>query len=331
MSSRVLRLATLAGLLVASGLRPAPTGAEAPRAVIDASAAVLAAPARIVAACTIGVRCRAPRVAVRTSLPLTPAIPCARSGARCSLAYDLYAPAAGGPWPVAVIVPGGPTSPTGGGHLVDLATRIAGTGAVVLVASWRQGDRYGGTPPAAFRDIGCAVRTARHVAAAVGGNGARVALVGHSLGGWAGAVVVLDGVRSRPTSDTCLATTGSARPDAFVGLAGAYSGLEGGVDDVDWVDLIGSTSSSRPDLWRIADPVAVARYSNAAAIPILLVHGTADTGVDAAQTAALARALRSAGRAPRVVLVAGAGHMTLLTHPMTLAAIAATLDRLSSR
>lgn len=327
--SRSIRAALLAALLATALAFPATGVPSAPLA--DLSAAVLATPSRVVAACTTGVRCLAPRVAVRTAIPLTPSVPCSRSGARCRLSYDLYAPVGGGPWPVLVLSPGGPSSPTGGGHLVDLATRIAGTGAVVLVGSWRQGDRYGGTIPTAFRDIGCAVRTARNVAAAVGGSPARVALVGHSLGGWGGAIVALDAVRSRPTADGCLAGTGSARPDAFIGLAGAYAGIEGAADDVDWVDLIGATSASRPDLWRVADPVAVARYSNAAAIPIVLVHGTADTGVAVSQTTAFARALRSAGRTPRVVLVSGAGHMTLLTHPTTLTEIARVLDRIATR
>jgi acetyl esterase/lipase len=267
-------------------------------------------------------------VLARTGIAFTPSIGCGRSGERCVLRYDLYRPVGRGPWPMVVVAPGGPTSPTGGGHLTSFASRLAAAGAVVMVASWRQGDAYGGTVPRAFGDIGCAVRTARSIAAGVAADSGRIVLLGHSLGGWAGAVVALDPAASIPRGGECLARAGSTRPAAFVGIAGAYAGPAGEQDDVDWTDLIGATELADPGRWAQADPLRIASRTRAHRIPTLLIHGSADTGVSPTQTTRFAAALRLAGWRPQVLVERGFGHMSVLTAPATFTLIARTVNAL---
>jgi pimeloyl-ACP methyl ester carboxylesterase len=197
-----------------------------------------------------------------------------------------------------------------------------------MVASWRQGDRYGGTVPRAFGDIGCAIRTARSIATRVGGDARRIVLLGHSLGGWGGAVTTLDPAASTPLAGECLAPTGSTRPAAFVGIAGAYAGPAGDVDDVDWTDLIGASRAAAPGRWAQADPLVVAARSRARRVPTLLIHGSADTGVAPTQTTRFAAALRHAGWSPRVLVEPGLGHMSVLTAQATFAQVARLVDAL---
>jgi acetyl esterase/lipase len=269
------------------------------------------------------------QMALRTGgIPLTPLVACGRAGERCVLRYDLYRPVGRGSWPIIVVAPGGPTAPTGGGHLADFARRLASDGAVVMVASWRQGDRYGGTVPRAFGDIGCALRTARSIASGVAGDVRRLVLLGHSLGGWGGAVVALDPAASVPLPRDCLVRTGPTRPAAFIGLAGAYAGPAGDHDDVDWVDLIGASRTADPVRWDRADPLAIARRSRVRQIPVLLIHGSADTGVAPSQTSRFATELRAAGWRPKVVVERGFTHMGILTAPATFTLVARLVDAL---
>ena len=90
-----------------------------------------------------------------------------------------------------------------------------------MVADWRQAASTAGGYPASFQDVACAIGVARAVAGRYGGNGSDVTLVGHSLGGWAGAVVTLTPQAFTPAAGTCSRTLGPLRPDAFVDLDGA--------------------------------------------------------------------------------------------------------------
>jgi acetyl esterase/lipase len=272
----------------------------------------------------------APLLAVRTrtGVPYSPPVRCARSGATCVLRYDLYSPAGRGPWPLVVVAPGGPGTPIGGGRLAAFARGLAARGTVVLVANWRQGDRYGGRPPIASRDIGCAIRTARSIAPAVHGDPRRIVLLGHSLGGWGGAVAMLSPADSTPGPGSCLVRTGSSRPAAFIGIAGAYAGPAGDFDDVDWSDLLGVPLSADAAFWARFDPLTMAARSRAAHIPVLLIHGSRDGTVSPRQTTRFATRLRAAHWVPRVVLEPRMGHSTVLLTGTTYREVVAFLGRL---
>jgi len=69
--------------------------------------------------------------------------------------------------------------------------------------------------------------------------------------------------------------------------------------------LLGAPAASVPDLARQASPVAHVR---AGAPPVLLMHGTADDLVPAAQSIRLAEALGRAGARVELELVPGASH-----------------------
>jgi acetyl esterase/lipase len=269
-------------------------------------------------------------VTVRIGIAYSPPVRCSRSGAKCVLRYDLYRPAGPGPFPIVVMAPGGPTSPTGGGRLAAFARGVAARGAVVMVANWRQGDRYGGRPPIAVGDIGCAIRTARSIAPAVHGDLRRIVLLGHSLGGWGSAIEMLDATASTPALGSCLRRTGSTRPAAFIGIAGAYAGPAGDFDDVDWSDLLGVRLSADAAFWARFNPLVVAARSRSAHVPVLLIYGSADRTVAPTQTKRFATRLRAANRAPRVVMEPGMGHTTVLTTATTFREVFALIRRLPS-
>ncbi len=176
-------------------------------------------------------------------------------------ALDVYAPTEPGPWPVVVVVHG---------YLVRkeanrlISEAIAKQGAVVFTADWpawtsptvaAQGD--GARLREWAETVACAVRFARTTAPEYGGDPDRVTLVGHSLGGGIGSVVALAGDNIGPSWDEfaatrggpppqidCLASEGSAYPEAFVGYGGAYMIFE-------------SLKEDDPELWEIASPYAL--------------------------------------------------------------------------
>lgn len=136
---------------------------------------------------------------------------------------DVYAPTVPGPWPVVVLL-------HGGGDLkefyADFSMAIAQQGAVVFTPQWHSSaptpqDSVGKVGKG-FEEIACAIRFARAKAAEYGGNPSRLVVVGHSIGGGAGAVMALGGDEFK---GECLVSGQFAYPDAFVGLDGGYDVL----------------------------------------------------------------------------------------------------------
>ncbi len=136
---------------------------------------------------------------------------------------DVYAPTVPGPWPVVVLL-------HGGGDLkefyADFSMAIAQQGAVVFTPQWHSSaptpqDSVGKVGKG-FEEIACAIRFARAKAAEYGGDPSRLVVVGHSIGGGAGAVMALGGDEFK---GECLVSGQSAYPDAFVGLDGGYDVL----------------------------------------------------------------------------------------------------------
>jgi acetyl esterase/lipase len=240
---------------------------------------------------------------------------------------DIIRPAVAGTWPVFVLLPGGPSSPGQATYLLPLATAIAQRGAVVMVADWRQATAFAGGYPASFQDAACAVGVARDVARRYGGDPEDVTVVGHSLGGWAAAVISLAPAQMAPPSGTCNPTAGSLRPDALVDLDGATDEPVTMEDGADYVAaFFGGTRTQRPGAYAAADALDIlaAHPAGDDAIPILLVHGRSDTTVSPSVSKNLHAALLAAGYANRLLLIDG-GHGAALTSPTVVAAITSLL------
>jgi len=232
---------------------------------------------------------------------------------------DVRAPAGDGPWPLILLVPGGPQplleQPK---LLVDtLAPALAKEGAVVLTIQWRQGPLYGVSFPDNVADVACAIGVARSVGASYGADPATVTLVGHSLGGWAGAVLALTPSEYAPDAGACNATAGSLRPDRFVSIAGGLNEATV-VDDISMAAQLGIDPADAA----AADPFAlIERYPPG--MPITLIHGTADIDVLPDVSREFRSAAVARGYTVDLIEVEGADHHSVLTAQETIATIMA--------
>lgn len=260
-------------------------------------------------------------LAVWRSVPFTRRLPC--GAGRCRLTMDVYAPAAARHRPVVVLVPGGPNPPDAHGYLTAGAARLAAAGMVVMAVGWRQGAEWDGGYPASFRDVACAVGVARRTAASYGGRGDRVVLAGHSLGGWAAAVVALTPHPFSPPG-RCHRQAGPSRPDGLVTLAGAvdevrHQGLGPGFLD----PFFGGPPTQRPRAWRAADPFALAAALPARRVPVTVVQGGRDEAVAPSTARTFHSALKDDGYRARLVVDQRADHTRLLTSRQAVDAVEA--------
>ena len=155
---------------------------------------------------------------------------------------DVYAPSTPGNWPVVVLFNG-----TSKEAYAQLSSAIAAHGAVVFNPDIP-------TKPSNFspvehiaqglEDAACALRFGRFKAEEFGGNPARVVVVGHSIGGVAAADMMLAGDDFK---GDCLVRKGSALPDAFIGLDGAYD-----IDHCCIPDFMFAEAS--PEKWAVLSP-----------------------------------------------------------------------------
>lgn len=235
-------------------------------------------------------------------VPFTGDVDCGRYS--CQVKLDVYVPTGPGPFPVAVLVRGGPGGLGGRTYLDTFASELASRGILVFNADYRDTASQGGGYPAAFQDVACAVRFARSQAGQYNGDAGPVTLVGHSLGGWVGSVVALD---PDEFGGSCLAG-GSGRPDAFVGLAGNYV-LEAGEVSSDLATFFGGSASATAGARAASNPF---KYATGSQIPVRLVAGTADGTVNPAASVSLNAFLLQRGWNVSLKLVAGANHMSIL-------------------
>jgi acetyl esterase/lipase len=259
-----------------------------------------------------------PRPSTASPGAFTPSVDCGL-GLSCQLLMDVQAPAGDGPWPLILLVPGGPQPPVEQPTLLDdtLAPALARQGAVVLTIQWRQGPQYGVSFPDNVADVACAIGVARTVGASFGGDPAKVTVVGHSLGGWAGAVLALTPSEYSPDAGTCNTTAGSLRPDRLVSIAGALNEATV-VDDISMSALLGIDPADAA----AADPFAlIDRYPPG--MPITLIHGIADIQVLPDVSRDFRSAAIAAGYTVDLIEVAGADHHTVLTARKTIEAIMA--------
>ena len=296
------------------------------------------------------------------SSPFTAQLSCGTLGP-CTLNLDVYyprptsatpgptgsGPSRTAPWPVVVAVPGGPEAPGIRHGLGDFASLLAGQGAVVFVADYREGAQYGGTFPLPYEDIGCAIRFARANAATYGGDGSKVTLVAHSLGGFFASTEALSSDPFTPATGACLTPSGSTKPDAFVGIAGIYSqsgitpgfleaffggpapsGSPGvpGVGASPQPAASGGTSGTSTGLaadWAAGDPFALARAHSNPGLVVHLIQGANDMNVRPIEAQTFEQALQAAGYNATLTMVPDADHNSVLQNPETIGTIMETV------
>jgi acetyl esterase/lipase len=220
------------------------------------------------------------------------------------LELDLYLPEGVGPWPVIVYVHGGGWqrgSRRDPPPLLDadFYDGIAAQGFAVAAIDYRlSGEaRF----PAPAQDVRAAVGWVRDHAADYRLDPGRVFLWGDSAGGHLALLAALTGAPVR-AAVAWFPVTDLAGLPADLADAGGVPDL--GPDSRE-ARLLGAAASSVPDLARQASPVA---HASADAPPILLMHGTVDDLVPAAQSIRLAEALGRAGASVELELVPGATH-----------------------
>ncbi len=266
----------LLGLVAACAPSPAaPTAAPSPAAATSAPAAT---PTAVTRAVTV-------TQDITYTVPLQPNV--------SARALDLYTPENPKGLPAVVFAHGFGESKRDYRRIMQA---IAEQGAVVFAVDWP--DRAVDTDNSgrALREVAetllCAVRYARSRLAPDGGPPS-LTLFGFSAGASAGALVALagDGLDrawddlavargSPPPQVKCAAEGGSARVDAFLGVAGPY-------------DLAASLQASDPQLWKVVSPYA--HLSDNRALRVRLMHGTFDSRVPIEQSLQFDEALRQAG------------------------------------
>jgi acetyl esterase/lipase len=220
------------------------------------------------------------------------------------LELDLYLPQVNEPVPVVVYVHGGgwrrgsrrePLRTLG----ADFYGTLAAQGFAVAAIDYRlSGEaRF----PAPLQDVCTAVGWTRHNAASYRLDAGRVFLWGDSSGGHLALLAALTGAEVQGVVAWFPVTDLLGMPSDVADAGGVP---DTGPDSRE-AQLLGAPARSVPDLARQASPVT---HVSAAAPPILLMHGTADDMVPAAQSIRLAEALDAAGAAVQLELVPGAKH-----------------------
>lgn len=254
--------------------------------------------------------CRLLDVGLWHAVPFTPSIRCGLSGETCQLHFEIYAPTSGGPWPLIVLEPGGNVAPGEPGDYLDqMATALAGRGAVVMVGQWRQSSRWAGRSPDSFADVACAIGVARRIGPAFRANPDRVILAGHSMATRPVAVIGLTATAFTPAPGSCDETAGSLRPDAWADLAGPRDEIATAASgDSELAAFFGGTRAASPAAWAAGDPFALAAHRAVAAtdLPIVLLQGGADGGV--ADARAFQAALVAGGHHSRLIEIPSADH-----------------------
>jgi acetyl esterase/lipase len=181
----------------------------------------------------------------------------------------------------------------------DFYDQIAAQGFAVAAVDYRlSGEaRF----PAPLEDVRTAVGWVRDHAAAHGLDAGRVFLWGDSAGGHLALLAALTGAAVQAVVAWFPVTDLVGMPSD---LADAGGVPDPGPDSRE-ARLLGAPARSVPELARQASPVS---HAHVGAPPILLLHGTVDDLVPAAQSIRLAEALGRAGAAVELELVPGAMH-----------------------
>lgn len=215
---------------------------------------------------------------------------------------DLYLPATepdGKGWPAVVIIHGGGF--TGGvkdaAREFNIGTNLALNGYVGMSINYVLASKDRPTWPQNVHDCKTAVRWLRKNAGRLHVNAERIGVIGGSAGGHLATMLTL------------------TRPSDGLDPAGPYGEyscrVQCGVDLYGPAELtkdramLGKTHTEAPELYRAASPIT---YIDKDDPPLLIMHGTADTTVDVAESIKLAEAMKKAGARHELVIVEGAPH-----------------------
>lgn len=253
------------------------------------------------------------------------------------LVLDLTVPHGGsGPVPVVVYIhPGawltGSPKPTAT-YRCTAAIQASLLGAGVAVASVQYRLSSEALFPACLHDVASAVRWLRHFAHDLGIDPDRIGSWGESAGGHLSTFLALN-----LTVDSLTGSIGVTGADSTIQAAVSWypatdflsmhdQALPGAKADHDAPDspesrLIGAGLRSAPDRARRASPIT---WVNAAAAPLLCVHGENDLTIPPQQSETLCHALRVAGTEAQLTLVPGADHQLVGVDPTPYIALSTT-------
>jgi acetyl esterase/lipase len=149
--------------------------------------------------------------------------------------------------------------------------------------------------PAWVEDGARAVRWARDNAARIGGDSARIFVVGHSAGGHSAALLALDEHFLRDAGVPAGAVRG------FVSLAGPV--------DTTWTDPDVQALMGPREGWPATYP---ATHLDGTEPPLLLLHGSGDRTVAVENSTRLAARIRHRGGCARSIVYPGLGHVKIV-------------------
>lgn len=220
--------------------------------------------------------------------------------------------------PLVVLVPGGGWASADPSGLAPLAHDLASRGTGVVMLTYRTAaDRA--FFPAPVQDVACGVGYAAEALHAEGVKGSPVVIVGHSAGAHLAALVAL--APEAFTDPAC--PYPAAVPTGLVGLAGPYDITRIGQG----ANLFGP---NRPDptTWLDGNPLILS--DRRPDLPVLLVHGTADTVVPVRFTDDFAAALRRGAHDVTTVYPDGVTHNTVYSAEVAAPIIADWLATVSA-
>lgn len=204
---------------------------------------------------------------------------------------DIHFPTAPGPLPVALLLHGSPPNTKEDVSVfADLVARETGT--LVYNVGWTEGGLDG--VDGSVENVACAVAFARDTAELYEGDARRITVVGFSAGGWSGATVALGG----STLGTNCESNSNSLPDAFVGIAGAYSAAIDGP--------VAGLLATDPEALRASDPYTY--LGENPTLKLWLVHGDVDTEVPLSESQGFRDALVANGYMVELVVLADTGH-----------------------
>lgn len=214
--------------------------------------------------------------------------------ATTGLSADVYRPPGDGDGaPMVVFVYGGSWQNGERGYYRFVGRALAGQGFVVVIPDYRKAPSH--PFPAFVHDAAAATAWARANARDLGGDPARLFLMGHSAGAQIAALLGTDArfLRARGLQPRDLA--------GVVGLAGPY-------------DYTPDTPALQQALgpargWRDTQPL---RFVDGDEPPFLLLHGDRDRTVDPGNADRLAAALRARGVPVQAQRLPGVGHVGLV-------------------
>jgi len=212
-----------------------------------------------------------------------------------------------------------------------LSEKIAEQGAVVFTAEW---PTYSGTSTQGgnsqqIREMSetlvCAVRYADAHATDYGGDPERIIYAGFSLSAGMGGLILMAGESLEEGWKTlvensgepidpidCVVTEGSAKVEAFVGIAGPYGMFDENRDE-------------NPDRWALISPSQ--QLGRNPDLLVRLLHGEIDATVPVEASESVQQALTAAGYDSTLTLF-DEGHK--VPHELTLATIADLVEKLST-